>query len=787
MASESAPTRHLHTTTLGKLLISLAAAVLALLSLPSFTTYARAQSVVQQFYAECGAGLAVNPATNRLYSIGSHTSTADPWSPELATNFFEVLDAATGQLVFNRTLEYGSGGIAVNPVTNRVYYSNSAYYTVEPPTDDNPWPSIVSEPWHTVSVVDGATNNIIADINVGSGPGPIAINAVTNKVYVGNISDGTVSVIDGATDRVTDNLQLGTGKYAGGDIAVNANTNQVYVGSADPYFPNCVPWIVDGATDKATATLPSNGYRIAVNPITNTIYEIDADAHMVSVYNGATHVFVTGIGLGDAGQGLAVNPAKNRVYATAGSSLWTTGSFLVIDGSTNRVVETLGGVVSGNIAFSQDTGKIYVSGSYSISVIYDGPSVRTSRTWGTGSVGVSKPATSWFLDEGCTAGGFETWILIQNPGDAAAHVQLTYMTPAGTARGPSATIGAGSRLSFNVAASVADAWSVSTEVTSDLPVVAERSMYGPGRAWGTDSIGAEAASKSWYMAEGCTAGGFETWILLQNPGGTSATARLNYVTENGEKAGPTVTVPARSRITVNAADTVPTDFNVSTEVTSSAPIVAERSTYWGNRKGATDSIGVTAPDTKWFIAEGCTAEGFETWVLLMNPGDSPAKVNLEYMTEHGIVHGPQVEVPAHSRAPINVADVVPNEFSVSTQVTSDKPVVAERSVYWSKRTEGQSSIGVTESSTTWFLAEGSTRPGFETWVVVQNPNNATADVSLTYMTPTGSVNGPSVTLAPFSRKTFNVGDTVSSTDSVSTMVTGSIPVVAERAVYGDPR
>jgi hypothetical protein len=29
-----------------------------------------------------------------------------------------------------------------------------------------------------------------------------------------------------------------------------------------------------------------------------------------------------------------------------------------------------------------------------------------------------------------------------------------------------------------------------------------------------------------------------------------------------------------------------------------------------------------------------------------------------------------------------VADFVPNEFSVSTKVVSDKPVIAERAMYW---------------------------------------------------------------------------------------------------------
>jgi hypothetical protein len=44
-------------------------------------------------------------------------------------------------------------------------------------------------------------------------------------------------------------------------------------------------------------------------------------------------------------------------------------------------------------------------------------------------------------------------------------------------------------MTFYAADSALDQWSVSTMVTSNLPVICERSMYGNNRARGTDSIG----------------------------------------------------------------------------------------------------------------------------------------------------------------------------------------------------------------------------------------------------------------------------------------------------------
>ena len=55
-------------------------------------------------------------------------------------------------------------------------------------------PTIVT---NNVAVVDGATKTTNT-INAGSNPYAVAINQVTNKVYVPNMGDNTVTVIDAA-------------------------------------------------------------------------------------------------------------------------------------------------------------------------------------------------------------------------------------------------------------------------------------------------------------------------------------------------------------------------------------------------------------------------------------------------------------------------------------------------------------------------------------------------------------------------------------------------------------
>ncbi|MFH1151199.1 MAG: DUF5719 family protein [Actinomycetota bacterium] len=394
---------------------------------------------------------------------------------------------------------------------------------------------------------------------------------------------------------------------------------------------------------------------------------------------------------------------------------------------------------------------------------------------------------TWYLAEGSTNGGFETWVLIANPNDQVANAALTYMTPTGQVQGPDVTLEALSRTSLFVADSVPSEWSVSTLVTCDQPVVVERSMYWKDRKAGHDSIGVTSPAPEWYLAEGSTNGGFETWVLIQNPGASEAQVQLTFMTPEGEVEGPALDIPAMSRRSVDVADTVPDEWDVSTKVTGSLPVIAERAVYWNERGGGHDSVGVTTPSSSWYLAEGCTNGGFETWVLVQNPGTLNAHTKLSFMTPEGLVPGPEVDVPPSGRVSVEVAETVPDQWSVSTKVEADHPVIAERSMYWDERVEGHNSTGVGAAQPTWNLAEGSTNGGFETWVLVQNPGGEAATVRLTYMTPAGEVAGPVLDLGANSRTTVNVADTVPGEWSVSTTVSSNRPVIAERAVYWNDR
>ena len=155
------------------------------------------------------------------------------------------------------------------------------------------------------------------------------------------------------------------------------------------------------------------------------------------------------------------------------------------------------------------------------------------------------------------------------------------------------------------------------------------------------------------------------------------------------------------------------------------------------------------------------------------------------MAGNGAVTLRSYQVPARSRFTLPVHQLLPGR-ELSIRLESDIPVVAERAMYWGGRTDGHASLGTPAPEYAWCLAEGYTDQGFETWILLQNPNPLPARVTVTFMLPSGRTLQREYAVVPFSRFTLNAAEVVGRSE-FSTRVTSSQPLVAERAMYWNGR
>ena len=340
--------------------------------------------------------------------------------------------------------------------------------------------------------------------------------------------------------------------------------------------------------------------------------------------------------------------------------------------------------------------------------------------------GVAEPSTTWYLAEGATLGGFDLFYTILNPNATAATVTVRYLRPDGqsplekTYFVPArrrATIwvdqeefpeGSGNR--------ALAATEVSAQITSNLPIVVERSMYlsTPEQMFraGHASAGVTAPSPSWFLAEGATGDYFDLFLLIANPNDRAAVVRGAYLRPDGTTLLKDYTVPANGRYTIwvdqeefpaGSGNRALADTAVSTTLTSmnGVPVVVERAMWWPGPSSATwheahASAGATATGTLWVLADGEQGgpANVQTYLTIANTSvhAGQARVTVQFFEDGGAPVEALVDLPANSRITVTPPTHFPaafppgthRRFGVVVESVGATPaqIVVERPMYW---------------------------------------------------------------------------------------------------------
>jgi hypothetical protein len=422
------------------------------------------------------------------------------------------------------------------------------------------------------------------------------------------------------------------------------------------------------------------------------------------------------------------------------------------------------------------------------------------------------PHTRYFA-EGVTNTFFQTRFALFNPSATRAIVWLRFLRDDATTVTQWVSLPAYARRTVMAdGVSGLAGRSFSTVIESDVPVVIDRTMWWDASAYGAHSeTSLPSPAPTWYLAEGSTSGPFSLFYLLQNPQTMPVTAIVRYVRPFGlpviEK---TYVLPPSSRTTIavddEGAELASTD--VSAVVQASAPIIVERAMYL-SRPGEPfaaghESAGVTVTATSWFLAEGATGPYFDLFVLLLNPSDQMARVDVRYFTSTGDTYLKGYTLPPQSRTTIWVDDenipafgrVLAN-VAVAMEVRSIDavPLVVERTMWWPDGNwqEAHNVVGAVETGPRWAIADGeSDGPRMaDMFLLLANTSSVAGDVLVTLRFDDGTSQAKLFRVNGFTRLNVPIRDEFLMAAGrpfgvlIEALGPDPISLVVERATYWD--
>jgi len=287
------------------------------------------------------------------------------------------------------------------------------------------------------------------------------------------------------------------------------------------------------------------------------------------------------------------------------------------------------------------------------------------------------------------------------------------------------------------------------------------------------------AARAWYFGEGASVPPFRTWYAILNPGNQATNVMLTLYPENGKPVQRNVAVAPGTQMRVLANEILP-NAAFGAGITSDQPVYVERFTL-GDRDGTTSS-GLSPANT-WYFPEGETADDFTVWLLVLNPGATPANLTVTYMiyrpeeTTQPVVK--KYVAPPTSRLTIDGRKDVPADV-MGIMVESDQPVVVEQSLYFDNQKAAYGGGGATSLSTTWYVASANTQEGFTSRLAVLNPNKQPAVVKVTMI---GSKSGraqDSLSVPPLSKNDIVLNEDMDG-QLVAAVLESDQPVAVVRA------
>jgi hypothetical protein len=312
------------------------------------------------------------------------------------------------------------------------------------------------------------------------------------------------------------------------------------------------------------------------------------------------------------------------------------------------------------------------------------------------------------------------------------------------------------------------------------------------------------ASASWSFPWGVTERGARELLVFMNPFPDDATVDISFATDEGVRDTARFqgfVVPGRSVVGAYIDEDVTRKAQVSAqvEVRGGRLVVDRIQSFDGTdgRSGITLGLGVPTPAETWMFPTGETGPGLGEQIVVFNPSDSVAEVEVEARLDAPETNGTpepfELTVPPGRYSTLDLGAeerVTPGVgHALFVRSLNGVAITAERvntAVAPAPRQGVAATSGSPFGAATWYFAAGGPTAERDEYIVILNESAAKP---LTYSV-TGLAAGQTVaiqdlqaqSIAPGGRAVIRLGDKISRED-LPLVITADGPMVVERGLY----
>lgn len=412
-------------------------------------------------------------------------------------------------------------------------------------------------------------------------------------------------------------------------------------------------------------------------------------------------------------------------------------------------------------------------------------------------------STSWFCPGAAAGDGIESAsVVIANSGDQEIVASVNFLSDK-EIENETVTVAPRSRIEVDLLRGRTVGVIVPVvEIIGSVGTVEQELIYKAGDV--TAQCVSQTSSR-WFFADGFTAEGSTQRLVLINPYPESAVVNVAYTTNAGRRTPPVLQgliLAPRSARSISLADAGATDEpRIAIDVKAvNGQIVASRMQHYlgAGRLGYSTGLGVPAALGEWWFTSGRTGENVTEELVVFNPSDSLAQVNVSFFginitndipidqSSPAALPSSAIDIPAGGVVSIktdSIVDLPKGDHAMVVSSLNNARLVVEHVL--SQRTGGSSFTAVTNgvpgglASVKWRIPSGLAK-GARSAITILNTTAVDGTFTVSAVGPGGEVALPALIDVPLGAASLQGLDVPEGLTDGEVVITATVPIVVQR-------